>query len=95
VNLIVVGSSLVVIVVALGVLSAMRIGVTRWVHFPVWLCIAMAAFFKMLTPAPAAWYEVTLMAFMAGLLWRHRRRLTWEVMNARTRSGWVDSSHIG
>lgn len=55
-NLILSAASFVVIVVALGVLSSMRIGITPWVQFPTWLGVAMA-----------------------GMLWRHRHRLAWEV----------------
>ena len=82
-NLILAAASLVVIIVCLEVLSAMRPGVTCWLHFPTWLGIALAAFFMMLTDKPVAWYEVALVVSMAGMLWRHRTRLVWEVAHAK------------
>ena len=81
-NLILAAASFMVIVVALGVLSAMRPGVTGWVQFPAWLAIAMSAFFTMLSDRPASWYEAALVASLAGLLWRSRGRFMWEVMHA-------------
>lgn len=82
-NLILMGASFVVIVVCLEVLSAMRPGVTCWVQFPTWLGIAMAAFFTMMTDKPAAWHEAALVVSMAGMMWRHRARLAWEVGHKR------------
>jgi len=79
VNLILSAASFVVIVVALGVLSSMRIGVTPWVQFPTWLGVAMAAFFTMVAGKHLEWFEVALVVSMAGMLWRHRHRLAWEV----------------
>jgi len=79
VNLILSAAALVVIVVALGVLSSMRIGVTPWVQFPTWLGVAMAAFFTMFGATHPEWFEVALVVSMAGMLWRHRHRLAWEV----------------
>ena len=82
-NVILVIASFIVIVVALEVLSAMQLGVTCWMQFPTWIGIAMAAFFMMLADKPVAWYEVALVVSMAGMLWRHRARLAWEVAHAK------------
>lgn len=77
-NIILSAASCVVIVVALEVLSAMRPGITPWVHFPTWLAVAMSAFFLMVSNKGAEWFEVMLVVCMAGMLWRYRRRFAWE-----------------
>lgn len=78
-NIILSAAAFVVIVVALGVLSAMRIGITPWVAFPTWLAVAMSAFFLMVGNRHPEWFEVMLGVCMAGMLWRYRQRLAWEV----------------
>jgi hypothetical protein len=75
-------AAFVVIVVAIGVMSSMRIGVTSWVQVPTWLCVAMAAFFTMLSDHDPAWFEVAMIVSMSGMLWRYRHRLEWEVAHA-------------
>jgi len=83
INVILVAASSVIIIVCLEVLSAMRLGVTCWLHFPTWLGIAMAAFFMLLSDRPPVWHEVALTASMAGMLWRHRARLVWEAAHSK------------
>lgn len=78
-NLILSAAAFVVIVVALGVLSAMRPGITPWAQFPTWLAVAMSAFFLMVANRHSEWFEVMLMVCLAGMLWRDRHRLAWEV----------------
>lgn len=81
-NIILSAAAFVVIVVAIGVLSSMRIGVTSWVQVPTWVGIAMAAFFTMLAAREPAWFEVAMIVPMTGMLWRYRHRLEWEVAHA-------------
>jgi hypothetical protein len=94
-GLILVAASFVIIVVALEVLSAMRPGITAWVQFPAWLCIAMAAFFTMMSDRPAAWHETAMAASMAGMMWRYRHRLVWDVRHGRAAGGRMESGRIG
>lgn len=81
-NVILVIASFIVIVVALEVLSAMQLGVTRWMQFPTWIGIAMAAFLTMLTERSPSLGVVALVVSLAGLLWRHRKWLAHEASTA-------------
>lgn len=77
-NLVIAGAALVMVVVALEVLSAMRLGRTCWMLYPAWLLVAIGAFGSIWTAGPVPWPLAGLTWACAGMMWRMRGRFVWE-----------------